>query len=267
MEPDDPTVELLASGRKKPLTENSEPTFCTARKCDSCRHYPILDHMDSRVRSQFSTQGETCSPGTIDLAQAGVALVGGTDVLAVLERVLYDSGEFRFCGCFPTANQILQQFPTLDIKLILFDLHISDNCGIAVAHALRAQRPDIKLIFITSLRNTAIVSRIAATGASGILVRPFHARQCLATLRFAAAAARPSNRERRCGSLNTREDIILSCLAEGLLYKEIEDRLQITSALMKKLQKRIFKKLHARNRTEAVTAWKTLPNSHVRKQN
>ena len=49
---------------------------------------------------------------------------------------------------------------------------------------------------------------------------------------------------------------MMSCLAKGLLYKEIADELRLSFSMVHKLQHRIFLKLHVNNRTEAVTKWR-----------
>ena len=41
-----------------------------------------------------------------------------------------------------------------------------------------------------------------------------------------------------------------------MLYREIQDELQLTDSKLRKLQQRIFRKLHAENRSEAVKFWR-----------
>jgi two-component system, NarL family, response regulator LiaR len=50
--------------------------------------------------------------------------------------------------------------------------------------------------------------------------------------------------------LTKRENEVAQMLAEGLLYKEIAERLGISIDTVKKHCKNIFAKLNARNRTE-----------------
>lgn len=52
--------------------------------------------------------------------------------------------------------------------------------------------------------------------------------------------------------LTEREQQILALLAQGLLYKEIGDRLGITVGTIKQHIHRMYEKLHVQNRTEAV---------------
>ncbi len=44
-------------------------------------------------------------------------------------------------------------------------------------------------------------------------------------------------------------------LAQGLLYKEIADNLNVSYSAVHKLQHKIFLKLQVTNRTEAVVKW------------
>ncbi len=57
------------------------------------------------------------------------------------------------------------------------------------------------------------------------------------------------------GRLTEREQQILSLLAEGLLYKEIGERLGITVGTIKQHIHRMYEKLHVQNRTEAVNRY------------
>ena len=68
---------------------------------------------------------------------------------------------------------------------------------------------------------------------------------------------RPAKLERNNGNhlLSTRENEVLALLAEGLLYKEIGDRLGITVGTIKQHIHRIYEKMHVQNRTEAVNRY------------
>ncbi len=56
-------------------------------------------------------------------------------------------------------------------------------------------------------------------------------------------------------ALTSREDELMAHLADGLLYKEIADALQISESLVKNLVHSAYSKLRARNRLEAIRAW------------
>jgi DNA-binding NarL/FixJ family response regulator len=56
-------------------------------------------------------------------------------------------------------------------------------------------------------------------------------------------------------SLSSREEEVLSGLADGLLYKEISDKLGISFAAVHKYSHNLYKKLGASNRSEAIRVW------------
>lgn len=58
-----------------------------------------------------------------------------------------------------------------------------------------------------------------------------------------------------CGTLTGREEEILALLKTGQTYKEIRYGLSLSPSLVNKLARRIFKKLGAHNRAEAVNHW------------
>jgi len=76
------------------------------------------------------------------------------------------------------------------------------------------------------------------------------ARRVVAHLRPAGTASSLAE-----SGLSEREQQVLALLAEGLLYKEIGDRLGITVGTIKQHIHRMYDKLHVQNRTEAVNRY------------
>jgi DNA-binding NarL/FixJ family response regulator len=52
--------------------------------------------------------------------------------------------------------------------------------------------------------------------------------------------------------LSVRETEVLQQLAKGLLYKEIAEKLSISTATVRQHIHKIYEKLHVQNRTEAI---------------
>jgi DNA-binding NarL/FixJ family response regulator len=55
--------------------------------------------------------------------------------------------------------------------------------------------------------------------------------------------------------LSERENTVLQLLADGLLYKEIAERLNIAHGTVRQHIHNIYEKLHVTNRTEAVNKY------------
>ncbi len=58
--------------------------------------------------------------------------------------------------------------------------------------------------------------------------------------------------------LSQREKEVLEWLAKGLLYKEIAERLGVSSETVKKHLKNIYQKLHVQNKIEAINKFRLL---------
>jgi len=52
--------------------------------------------------------------------------------------------------------------------------------------------------------------------------------------------------------LSSRENEVLQFLAKGFLYKEIADKLSITTSTVRQHIHKIYEKLHVQNRMEAI---------------
>lgn len=70
------------------------------------------------------------------------------------------------------------------------------------------------------------------------------------------------------GRLDLREEKFVRLLAEGKLYKEICDCMGVSAGVLRRLQRRAYRKLGAQNRTEATNRWRVInaaipqPGSH-----
>jgi DNA-binding NarL/FixJ family response regulator len=59
--------------------------------------------------------------------------------------------------------------------------------------------------------------------------------------------------------LSARENEVLQLLAQGFLYKEIAESLNVAVPTVNTYIRRIYEKLHVRSRTEAVARFAHLP--------
>ena len=183
-----------------------------------------------------------------------IAVLGGDrGAWKTVPRILGGSTEFHWCGCFASAAEALEAIPKLGVRIVLVGAVLADLCGIEVMREPRARQPGLGIIYATkSGFDEVMVRRAVAAGANGCCLMPLTGGQLLLLLQFVAARCVP---EHLAVPLTEREEQILYCLGEGLAYKEIADRLAISLSLFKKLQQRIYKKLHAHSRVLAIKNW------------
>lgn len=198
------------------------------------------------------------------------------DVHLLVKDILHGTPDFRCTGCFSNAAEALDGLPRLRPDLVLMDIRMPDLNGIECTKRLKQMMPRVKIIMVTGLYDATSIENARRSGADTYLIKPVAPDQCLAALKFAVVRRRrrkhdreterstPSTALLETGSkLTPRENELMKCFAQGLLYKEAADQLGISHAAVHKLQHKIFVKLHVGNRTEAVSSWRVLNRSRV----
>jgi DNA-binding NarL/FixJ family response regulator len=104
---------------------------------------------------------------------------------------------------------------------------------------------------MTAMLDAVVIAKSKVAGADGYLTKPVAPGQYVATLRFLA-----NGLTCECLLLSHRDNEVMRLLAEGLLYKEIADRLRISYSAVHKHQRSIFLKLRVSNRAEAIGKWR-----------
>jgi DNA-binding NarL/FixJ family response regulator len=156
-----------------------------------------------------------------------------------------------------------------DIDLVLLDLHMPGNHGLAGLAAVRAQFPHVAVVVVSANDDPRVVRRALDHGAAGYLPKSSGLdelrdaiRAVLAceqwlppALRAAVARTQTSSADAdlasRLASLSPQQFRVLSLVAQGLLNKQIADRLDVQERTVKAHLSAIFERLGVRNRTQA----------------
>jgi DNA-binding NarL/FixJ family response regulator len=167
----------------------------------------------------------------------------------------------------PGVLDILSADP--DIDLVLLDLHMPGSQGLSGLAALRGQYPSVAVLVVSAHDEPQVVRRVLDHGAAGFIPKsaaPHEISEAVAAVLNCGAwlptslvrsvAALPSNPAdadlaARLARLTEQQYRVLGLLAEGLLNKQIADRLGIQERTVKAHATAIFEKLGVRNRTQA----------------
>jgi DNA-binding NarL/FixJ family response regulator len=162
---------------------------------------------------------------------------------------------------------LLESRPEID--LVLLDLHMPGNHGLAGLAAIRAQFPAVAVVLVSANEDPTTVRRALDHGAAGYIPKSAgldELREAIRTvlaceqwlppaLRGAVTRTRSSPADAelaaRLASLTPQQFRVLTLVAQGLLNKQIGDQLQIQERTVKAHLSVIFEKLGARNRTQA----------------
>jgi DNA-binding NarL/FixJ family response regulator len=206
---------------------------------------------------------------TVDARRRVAVVDDDADTRFFFKDVLESAKGFRFAGDFPNAREALRGIPQLRPDLAVMDIRMPGLNGIECTRQLKRDMPRLKIVIITGTHNTDAVNTSLLAGADAYLIKPIDADQFLATLQFATVGGTeagqsaqksgqnvfPSAPSGNCARLSPREKQVLENLADGLLYKEISDKLGISYAAVHKYQHIVFQKLQVSNRSEAIRLW------------
>jgi len=159
---------------------------------------------------------------------------------------------------------------TPEIDLVLLDLTMPGAIGFSSLLWLRAERSDLPVIVISSYDRPRTVRRAQQFGAAGFVPKAApvedlnKAVQCVLEggLWFESTRAERSEQDAslaaRFAKLTPQQFRVLMLMAEGLLNKQIADRLGLAENTVKIHVTAVLSKLECRSRTQAAVLVKSL---------
>lgn len=160
---------------------------------------------------------------------------------------------------------------TLQPDVVLMDIRMPDMDGIQALEALKAARPQTRVIMVTTYRNTAYLLRSLSAGASGFVLKDVPRDDLLKTVRavaeggagvdrtFLQSVLRDLDEQTQSDAIATalvepltaREMDVLHLLVEGMTNQAIAHALSLSPATVKGYIQTVFQKLDVADRTQA----------------
>jgi DNA-binding NarL/FixJ family response regulator len=199
--------------------------------------------------------------GSADECRTGIVIVDHDDQARVtLEDILESSGQYRCVGSFANGEQADEQVIRISPQLIVMGIRTAEVSDIECTRRWKCVLPRLTIVLLSARADTEMILRASEAGADGCLTKPFTIAQCLVTVGFALRRNSSSAFESPhcCAVLTQRENEVMRYFAEGLLYKEIADRMGLSYSAVHKHQHNAFVKLRVANRTEAICKWRHL---------
>ena len=153
--------------------------------------------------------------------------------------------------------------------LVVMDVRLPDGSGIEACREIREERPETRVVMLTSYPDEDAVLSAIVAGASGYLLKQVRARDLIAAIETVAAGAslldpavtgRVLERVRRIATgdqpdelaqLTAQERKILGLVAEGKTNKEIAAEVFLSDKTVKNYVSSILAKLHLERRAQA----------------
>jgi RNA polymerase sigma factor (sigma-70 family) len=201
-----------------------------------------------------------------------ISIVEDNDKLrGTLAKVIGRAEGFRFASDYGSAEDALAGLPKVKPDVVLMDINLPGMNGVECVRQLKTLLPGTQVMMLTVYEDTENIFNALAAGASGYMLKRTPAKELIEAIHEVKRGGSPmtthiarkvvqsfqkSTGQQRAADelseLSEREQQVLDLLAQGLIYKEIADKLSISYETVHTYIRRIYEKLQVRTRTEAV---------------
>ena len=189
-------------------------------------------------------------------------------VREILVQLLKEEASIALDAVYATAEEAMEELPALAPQVVILDIGLPRASGLECLRAIAPKMPGTQFLIYTMYEDDKRVFDALLAGAHGYILKNGDPERIVAAIQEVAALGAPMSATvaRRVlahfhtrkatdpliEQLSTRELDVLRLLAEGLLYKEIAQRLGLSTNTVGQHAHRIYGKLHVQNRTEAL---------------
>ncbi len=172
-----------------------------------------------------------------------------------------------FLNAYANAEDAVRGIPLDRPNVALVDIRLPHMSGIDCVAKLKAQLPELEVLMVTTYEEPDLIFNSLRAGAKGYVLKSAPPEELIQSIRQVHAGGAPMSMQiarkvvdyfavrgsvvAQTEALSPREQEVLTLLAEGFLYKEISDKLDINVTTVRTHLRRIYEKLHVRSRTEA----------------
>lgn len=198
-----------------------------------------------------------------------ISIVEDNDQLrGTLARVIGRAEGFQCLSHYGNAEDALKDLPKVSPAVVLMDINLPGMNGVECVRRLKQLLPQTQVMMLTVYEDTENIFNALAAGASGYMLKRTPREELLEAIREVHRGGSPMTTHiarkvvqsfqkapttsETTENLSPREAEVLELLSQGLIYKEISDKLGISYETVHTYIRRIYEKLQVRTRTEAV---------------
>ena len=177
--------------------------------------------------------------------------------------------DFKVVGEASNGLEAIEQARELLPDVVLMDLRMPEMDGVEAISRIKAEKPEVKFIILTTYSDDEYIFKGIAAGARAYLLKDAPRDELFKAIRMVSRGesliqpvvasrvldklAELSRKTPAADTLSDREIEVLRLMAGGQSNKDIADHLSITQSTVKTHITSIFQKLNVTTRTEAVT--------------
>jgi DNA-binding NarL/FixJ family response regulator len=190
-----------------------------------------------------------------------------TEIRESLRALINGSEGFTCIHAFETAEEALEKIPGLNLDVVLTDIHLPGKTGIECVEDLKPKCPATQFLMCTSYEDSESVFKALKAGATGYLTKTIQPSRLLDAIadiykggspmsshiaRKVIGSFRETEKNTELEKLSQREQEIIQFLSQGLRYKEIADKLFLSTETVRTHIRNIYQKLQVNSRTDAL---------------
>jgi DNA-binding NarL/FixJ family response regulator len=196
-----------------------------------------------------------------------LAIIDGQTLIRYgLRELIARNPDIEIVAECQTASDAAQVIAAAQPDVVTVDVTLPDGDGLQLARELRDAYADLGIVMLTSKQEDDVLFRALETGVSAFVPKTAPVEEVLAAIRHAAVAAASFTAaglamafaRRRAAqeqlALSPREKEVLHLLHEGLSVPAIAIQLYISVSTTKTYVARLYEKLGAANRAQALMA-------------
>ena len=185
-----------------------------------------------------------------------------------LSRLLASAQEVTSVKTFASCEDALAKLAGVpDPQLLLLDIGLQGMSGLDGIPLIREKAPEASIVVLTVFEDDEKLFRAICAGANGYLLKSQSGGEIMQSVRDALAGGSPMSpriarrvlemfaklapRKTDYG-LSERERAVLELVVEGLLKKEIAQKMELSIHTVDSHLRRIYEKLHVNSRSGAV---------------
>lgn len=184
-----------------------------------------------------------------------------------LEFVIVTTDDMELCGSFEDTSRLLQRIEALQPDVVLMDINIPGKNGIDAVKEIKENFPEVNVCMQTVFEDADKIFASLCNGASGYILKNTPPEKIIQAIRevaeggsfFTPSVAKKvlnnfqKQRQGEFVQLTEREKEILKHLVDGLSYKMIADKVNLSFHTIHTHLRHIYEKLHVNSKSEAVS--------------
>ena len=184
-----------------------------------------------------------------------------------LEFVIVTTNDMELCGSFEDTSRLLQRIEALQPDVVLMDINIPGKNGIDAVKEIKENFPEVNVCMQTVFEDADKIFASLCNGASGYILKNTPPEKIIQAIKevveggsfFTPSVAKKvlnnfqKQRQGEFVQLTEREKEILKHLVDGLSYKMIADKVNLSFHTIHTHLRHIYEKLHVNSKSEAVS--------------